>query len=272
MRVNTGSIQIIVVYLVLSKNRITTPFLMGKQMTEDAGKRWIVAGNYQQMKTQMMMLKNGQKSGEEMPIIVQKTANVRREDKLWVHLYFLEERQPQKTIVTGEGFVLPKRKREGVISFRLMNFKAPTRKVETLIQREQLQPYGAKVKEKFASPPFIWHKGKKQYSYCEWDKGIQFQLLVVSEAEAKRIVEQTLDILSFSPDWRFLNDCSPVDESRFPDSTDYVNVLGKKVAFPMERPVVDVTFRHATISVPTINQSFVLYDRTGKLASPITPR
>ena len=238
----------------------------------------LLTGSYDQIKAGLIQAKATQQmlkwyGGGNNPVIVQKSGGVKRNDKPWIHLYFLEERPRANSVQDSSTAVVKTRKKEGQISFRLMQFECPRRDKEIALTKEQFIPFGERVKSKFAHPPFVWQKGKKLYSYCEHDKGVQFQLLVPNESEAMRVAEQALDIINASPNWKYLNFCSTVNEgARYPDTTDRVTLLGERIAFPQERPNVSVTFRYALIYFPTVDKTFTLYDRSGKLLNPLVAR
>lgn len=147
---------------------------------------------------------------------------------------------------------------EGEISFRLMNESS------TSITQTELERYATKIKNLFTSPSkFIWHKGRTMASYTDWDKGYQLQLLVTNEAEAKRIVEQVLDIQSHTPDWKFLNineNSEPAE--RYPVNPGNQTILGKSREKTKQRPVEDVKFRYATINIHGLGRGINLVDTT----------
>ena len=243
-------------------------------MVDDPGKRWLIAGNYAQMKTQMMLLKNRQNNTSEddgMPSIISKSGGVKRNDKVCLFFYFLEERpKPAKDQV----IVSKTRKASGTIGMRLMEFKSPTRKNEILYTREQFVPLAEKVRKQLATPPVIWQKGKKLYSYSDWERGLQFQVLSTDVASAQIVINACLDVRGYTFDSEYFNLVENKSEaSRYPDSSDSINLLGKKTYFPKERPIVAVTFQWAKLYFPTIDESFLLYSRSKKALkqNPIIP-
>ena len=134
-------------------------------------------------------------------------------------------------------------------------------------------PLGEKVKAQLATPPLIWHKGKKLWSYCEHLKGLQFQVLANSEVNAKTVINACLDVRGFTFKDKYFNLVQTLGEgSRFPDTNDSIQILGTKQKFPNERPVVDVVFQSAILAFPTINQKFYLYTRSRLPLNPIVPK
>lgn len=154
---------------------------------------------------------------------------------------------------------------EGEISFRLMDKDANT------ITKAQIEAYATKIKNKFAVPSlFTWNKGRKMVSYCDWDKGYQLQLLVTTEAEAKRIVEAVLDIQGHTPDWKKLNVGSNSEETEaYPATPGNQTILGKTRQKPKRRPVVDVKFRYATLTIQGYGRGINLVDASYSRANAI---
>jgi hypothetical protein len=147
---------------------------------------------------------------------------------------------------------------EGECSFRLMNETATT------ITKAELERFAIKIKSLFATPTkFVWHKGKTLISYTDWDKGYQFQLLVTNEAEAKRIVEQVLDIQGHTPEWSKLginNNSDP--NTAYPNAPGNQVILGESVEKVKRRPIENVIFRYATINIHSKGRGINLVDTT----------
>jgi hypothetical protein len=239
----------------------------------------ILSGSIEEVKSALTTMKGiqqmlgwyGLESGNSLP---DRISPVKRSAKPHITLYFLEKRPKGAQLSEAQKAIYRKsRPKDGEISLRIMNMKSPTRHQENLITKDMLLPYAERIKAKFATPPFVWKKGKTMYSYSDWDNGIQFQLLCISENEARRVIEQALDIIQLSPEWRYLNIITtPNVESRYPDTSDSITIADEKFNFAKERPIVDVTFRHACIVFPTVSAKRVLYDLSGKLRNPILPR
>lgn len=97
----------------------------------------------------------------------------------------------------------------GEISFRLMH------ESQESLTMANARTYANKIRSLFASGNgFVWKRGKLRASYFDKSKGYMLQLLVRSESEAKRVIEQVLDIQSHSPDWQFLNVSTNQEPSR----------------------------------------------------------
>lgn len=195
----------------------------------------------------------------EAPIVINadKGMTRRRSDYPKLTLYF---RQNPKDVTDLDNDPI-----DGEISFRLMG---ESRRPPL----ERGRHYAERIKSKFVSPLFHWDKGKTMYSYCDWDKGYQLQLLCANEAEAQRIVEQTLDIQGHSPDWEFFNTVTNKQPaSRYDDTPATVQVMGEAVKENRERVTGRVWFRSAFLSVPKINKTWILVDCTGRAVDVVLP-
>ena len=163
-----------------------------------------------------------------------------------VQLYFLEPTQR-----TDSGYPQV----EGEISFRL-----------TESQYENITPAEAKslatrIKSVMATPPFVWKKGRTICSYKDHAKGYRLKLFVTSETEARRVIEQVLDIRNHTPDWENLT----VHESRksFPITPPNKTIYGKSRKTPRQRPRADVRFRYAALHLYGLPNPITLVDATG---------
>lgn len=223
----------------------------------------ILHGNYAQLTEQLFLTKSIQQmikwySSDGDPSIISKSGGVKRNDKVSLMFYFLEE----KAKSTSDVFVDKRRPLSGTISMRLMELESPTRKNEIAYTKEQFVTLGEKVKAQLATPPIIWYKGKKLYSYSDWQRGLQFQLLARDEVSARTVINACLDVRGYS----FNEECfnlveNKAEAQRYPDTSDSITLLGQKTYFKKERPVVPVVFQWAKLYFPTIDESFLLYSR-----------
>ena len=165
-----------------------------------------------------------------------------RRGKPQVVLYFWNDARDIKELVRGR------------ISFRIMSDSFNTETESDALQIAQ------KIKTKFGgSSPFEWRKGKNLYSYSDWDKGYQFQILATTEGEAKRLINAVLDLQNHNPEWKYFNTIlndSPTEA--FPQNRIKKRVLGDLEETPLHRPIELVKFKYATISVPPFKPK-VLY-------------
>lgn len=151
----------------------------------------------------------------------------------------------------------------GEITYKLMDETSNTitpAKVRTLAER---------IKTLFTEPGlFVWHKGKHKYTYLDIPNGYDFRLLAINENEAKRIVEQVLDIERKTPDWNNLALHESKRSHNNASQTKYI--YGKNRKVPRWRPTVDVKFRYASIKIHGIPRPISIVDsRNGVTAIPI---
>lgn len=154
----------------------------------------------------------------------------------------------------------------GELSFRLMQESA-----ETLTEVE-LQTYANRIRSNFAAAGgFVWRKGKLMAAYTDRRRGYQLQLLVRSEAEARRLVEQVLDLQGHTPDWKFLNLSENVEAAaRYPTVPPTERILGRSRRMPRQRPIADVRFIYALCHVHGLPNPVVLVDRSRLFRQPLT--
>ncbi|MEH2170797.1 MAG: hypothetical protein V7K41_29930 [Nostoc sp.] len=144
------------------------------------------------------------------------------------------------------------------ISFRLMN-KSKSDFADDLY----LQTLANIIYRKFATPPFKVNKGKQTYSYCDFEKGYQFKLDVTTQAEAKRVVEQVLDIQSHKVDNDLLRIGSkPI--SGVKTIPEKITIRGKIKELPIKGREGVVTFQYAYLNLGVNLPPIILVDLTGK--------
>lgn len=185
--------------------------------------------------------------------------SVRRKGKPKVCLYFLEDSNFNKKAAPNkvrEG----NRRRDGLIRFRLMDETTQS------FSRSNATALATKIKEVFGSGGgFIWNKGKTMYSYCDWEKGYQFQLLCKTETEAKRIVTAVMSLQNHRPDWKNFNIVKNDEETtKYPENPGTHVVMGETLPLPHERPIVDVRFNYAYVSLDGVKEPVNLYSLKNK--------
>lgn len=144
------------------------------------------------------------------------------------------------------------------ISFRLMN-----KGKEDFATDVYLKTLADVIYRKFASPPFKINKGKNTYTYCDFEKGYQLKLDVTTQSEARRIVEQILDIQGHKVDDNLLRKGSvPVNAvSTIPEK---VTIRGKVQKLPVKGKEGEVKFIFAYLNVGVAVPPINLVDLTGK--------
>jgi hypothetical protein len=178
-----------------------------------------------------------------------------RRFKPQIHLYFLE------SLTDVEHGYSPV---AGEISFRLM------KETETTLTETELKTLAQKIKTLFCTPPFKWKKGKNMYSYTDWEKGYQLQLLCWDKIQAKKLIETVLDIQSHTPNWKFLNESQNESPSQtFPTIPPPKTILGKLRKTPRRRPIATVIFQSAVCHLYGIPNPICLVDRTSTYPKPL---
>lgn len=185
--------------------------------------------------------------------------SVKRVGKPKVTLFFLQDTN-FNSAASSNNFPEGRRRQEGVIRFRLMNESTST------FSTANATAIGTKIKQIFgANNGYVWKKGKTMYSYNEWERGYQFQLLCRTEAEAKRIITSVLSIQSHTPNWLNFNTVQNDQEAtKYPEAPGTQVVMGESVPRPKVRPLVDVRFRYAYVKLDGVIEPVTLFDRTGQ--------
>ena len=174
----------------------------------------------------------------------------RHRPEVVLRFYRKQNNDPKKGDITG--------KLSMQISFRLMN-KSKTDFVDNFY----LKSLANVIYKKFATPVFKVNKGKQTYTYCDFEKGYQLKLDVTSQAEARRVVEQILDIQNHKVDDDLLRIGSkPINGlSTVPEK---LTIRGKVEKLPVREKEGIVSFSYAYlnvgVNVPPIN----LVDLTGR--------
>ncbi|WP_413175389.1 hypothetical protein [Anabaena azotica] len=108
------------------------------------------------------------------------------------------------------------------ISFRLMNETSS-------IALEKLKTLSEKIIAKFSGEtPYKISKGARRFSYADHERGYQFNLQVISELEARRVVDDVLGLQGHTPDWDLLIPLGNQNAST-PKPKEKELVLGEKV-------------------------------------------
>ncbi len=168
-----------------------------------------------------------------------------------IKLFFLEDREdvePGYDPIAGE------------IGIRLMS---ETTETLTMANAKAL---AVKCKTAFGTGSgFVWRKGKESYSYTEIKRGYRLKILARSESEAKRVIEQVLDLQSHTPNWDYLNKNEAVNAvARYPTNPGNRTILGKTYKKFRKRPIADVRFQHAELHVEGLPKPLILFDHSGR--------
>ncbi len=156
----------------------------------------------------------------------------------------------------------------GEVSVRII------KETDDTITEVDVKAYATKIKSLFAgSTPFIWKKGRNMYSYTDTEKGYRLQILSTTQTEAKRLIEQVLDIQAHTPAWENLSESESASAStKYPALPPRKLILGKTRRMPRRRPVASVKFQYALLHIYGLPNPIVLVDRSWKYPDPIAPR
>jgi hypothetical protein len=115
------------------------------------------------------------------------------------------------------------------------------------IGRSDSERYAREIKSVFATPPFVWNKGRFKYTYSDKERGYELKLLVTSKGEGERITRAVLSIQNhtFDRDYGQFID----NDRSYPSSPGTHRVYGRTVKKFVRRPTVDVKFRFAQLLI-----------------------
>lgn len=176
------------------------------------------------------------------------TVQAQRKFKPHVLLYFSQDADQ---IIRGKDPIT------GDISWRIMDETSET------ITRGQIEQIANRIKTHFGSGGgFVWRKGRVMVSYSDWNQGIQFQVLSLNAQEGERVIRQALQAhgASFVPKKMAINE-NQDPLQKYPATPERETILGESVQLPVSRPVVNVRFRYATLTLHGLRTPIHLYDR-----------
>lgn len=152
------------------------------------------------------------------------------------------------------------------ISFRLMN------RTNESMTKAEVETLAGKIKSKFINPVFKFTKGKELYFYKEPSLGKPFQIWAKNEAEAKKLIEQVLDLTGDSPDLDKITKRTNLLPSKAYDDTPGTKViLGEQTRLDKTRPVVEVEFTMAYLIMDGLRKPIYLVDRSYRHTSLVSP-
>ena len=127
------------------------------------------------------------------------------------------------------------------------------------------------IRQEFAiENGWIWRKGKLMVSYTHWEKGYQLQLLCRSDTVGRELIGKVLSLQNDTPQWEFCNVSQNQDESAaYPNLPGNEFIFGKSRRLPRRRPLADVRFRYATLTLAGLQNPTVLIDLSGIWENPI---
>lgn len=183
---------------------------------------------------------------------------VKRRGQPKVTLFFLEDMadvDPEYAPVVGE------------VGFRLMNVSDNPSSDKATITRSDIEQLANAIKVAFLSPtPYVWKKGREMISYTHWENGYQLQLLCRSKTVGIELAQKILSIQNHAYAAKRLKHTTTEGEAEaYPTIPPELTVLGKKVKTPRYRPVADVVFTQASLSLHYFSQNIVLVNDLGQI-------
>jgi len=151
------------------------------------------------------------------------------------------------------------------ITFRLMG------ETENTINEAKARTIANRIRTLFCTGNgFRWKRGRETWLYNDLRRGYRFKLFAWSESEAKRVIEQVLDVQNHAPDWGdCLKNATQVKHLRTSIIPKTEFVYGKNRKLPREKPVGYVRFRYAELYVWGLPRPICLVDRTGRRIKPL---
>lgn len=158
---------------------------------------------------------------------------IHRKHKPVIHLYFWNDAISDDDLIRGQ------------ISFRIMDDDFNE---SSLASAREI---GLKIKSVFGgATPYKWKKGRLMFTYNDWAKGYQFQILAYSKTEAKDLVANVLRVQNHIPEWKYFESKENEDPiNAFPSARSKKTVLGRQVETPIYRATGEVSFRYASIGI-----------------------
>lgn len=171
------------------------------------------------------------------------------------------EGKPQVQLWFWEKYSVAKRNNRqqarARVSFRIMDENWSTADANAM---------ALKIRDKFAKPIYSFEKGQLSLQYLNKKKAHNFRLTVDDKAEAKRVIEDVLDLLGETPNWDYL--VKAESEKNFNESKT-TRVLGKTVKVSPQRPKTIVYFKYAVAKVPPLLTDFALVDTSGSYVNAL---
>lgn len=175
-----------------------------------------------------------------------------------IRLYFREDStfRPGTNQPKGQG----QNRALGKLSFRLMSETTDT------LSESNLKALGEKIKQTFGTNGgYVWRKGKELFTYADWARGYQLQMLTRSQAQAEDLVTKVLSLQGHTPIWKYLSksENTRVGE-RYPETPQTKIILGEQYQVSVQRPLIEVRFTHASTRIPPLSRSKLIYDRRNR--------
>lgn len=151
-------------------------------------------------------------------------------------------------------------------TFRLMG------ETEESMNEAKARILANRIKTLFCEPNgFVWKKGKELWLYKDLSRGYKLQISAWNESEAKKVVEQILDIQQHTPDWKkYFSDATKRTNLKATPATPPKRLIyGKQRREPRHLPIAYVRFRYAELKLWGMPNDIQLVDKTGTRRNPI---
>lgn len=166
-----------------------------------------------------------------------------------VHLFFKQDSSATTTL---------KRAIQGQISFRLVNETSST------MTETKARALALKIKNEFTiNNGYIWKKGKLKCVYKDFKSGLDLSVLSLSKTEGTELIQKMCDVVNAIYDNNLLKISEP-ERTSINNPTTKSLVYGKQRFDKRWRPVANVRFQYATLTVHGMNHRIVLVDRTNR--------
>lgn len=175
----------------------------------------------------------------------------------YLKLYF---RQPAAEVAAGRQAA------QMEITINIMD------KTDLTIDKNDLIALATRITEQFNpnENPYKHKKGKNYYTYHDWANGYQLQLLANTESEARQTLLKILAIRQHQLNEKYWKESRAVNVNlAYPNTEEEVQIMGKTYKKPLRRPSVNVSFRWARLTLPSIGKHFILVSNEKRL--PISP-
>lgn len=180
----------------------------------------------------------------------------RRMGQPQVTLYFKEDRTD---VEPGWNPV------KGNIAFRLMDVTDNPDDSRPKISWTFIEDLAKKIYAEFQQPNnnqgFIWKKGKEYFNYNNWDEGYGFKILCRNSEHGEEIVRKLLNVRDHIYDAKNASKSEPIDSTAYPTIPEEKTVLGTKVRQKRRRPIADVRFIAARLTLARWPSPIVLINK-----------
>lgn len=164
-----------------------------------------------------------------------------------IHLFF---KQDSQAVVSG------RRAMEGQISFRLVNETSST------ITETKARQWALKIKNEFAlNNGYVWKKGKIKLVCKDAENGLNLGILALNELEGIELIKKVYDLIGGTYNEDLVREVTPKRDSETnPTGTELV--FGKQRKKQRWRPVGNIRFQYALLTVRGMQHRIALVDRT----------